>query len=143
MTTKYRRATSELTLQAIVDHEPISTTKLAELLDTDMGRLSASIANWYRDARGEWAHVHRERDTSRRGLAYVYRYSSKLPARTATAKRKRDGLATTQTAVVHVAAPEQPAHVDKLAALVLWDVDDDVILLDADGGLIRGRRVHG
>lgn len=139
---------AEQALMAIVEHGPIGTSKLAEQLGTDMGRLSAEMSNWYRDAKGEWAHVHRDRDTSTRTLSYVYRFDSRAPARQPRAKRtrqRRDGLASTrevQTATVPVKAPRQQPHVDKLAALVLWDVDDDVILLDADGGLIRGRRVQ-
>jgi hypothetical protein len=140
----------DATLAVIREHGPIGTKDIAVRCGVNFERISAAISTWFKAAKDGWEHVHRA-STPGEGPAYTYRFDASIPARKPTSKLtsrerpKRDTLVVQERAVPVVKPPPPPPApkvADRLVAVVLWDEGDDVVLLDGNGGLIRGRRVQ-
>jgi hypothetical protein len=130
-------------------HSPadaVNTRALCAQFDADFSSFSAAVSGWFAQAKGGWEHVHRREIRTHAGpRAFLYWYDqSKAP-------RKPGGLTKRGKAAFRPPAPEEPTEApavtpqmakDQLVAVVLWDHDDEVVLMDANGALIQGRRLR-
>lgn len=144
-----------IVLGCIREHGPIHNGDIERRTGIAKERLAAYIAGRYAAAKGGWEHVHRDRipqSNGSGGIKYAYRFDASLPARAPAERltdRKTRVLNRTPAKREPVAAPQQrtvpvvdPKVHERVVAVVLWDENDDVVLLDGNGGLIRGRRVR-